>query len=856
MPFEAARSFGGSTKTTGIDGASPKPGTVIITKDVAKELDVKAGSPIDLYLFGQKVTYNVDRIIAVNGLAGLNLQDSSGHSYNVFLPANTLTGIAEKNERNPDYITLISNKGDVFDGEPLTNTVSADIQTNVLNKLSSGQNSSDPLAFKGDSGGHLDKIKHDRIKEANDVGKVFRRLFIGIGSFTIIAGILLLINIFTMLAQERQSELGMMRAIGLRRRGMIVAFSLEGFLYALGSAFFGTLVGLGIGRIVAFVASGIFSTPEVGITLTFHTTFESLERGFVGGLGISMLTVVLASLFIARMNVIRAIRELPDNTLSRKRMIGTLLGIFFVLVGTAMVTLGIQNKNEFVTLSGPAVLAIGALLFLRRWIKTKPLFTVASIAVLFWSIFSFTLVKSAYKNPNAGIYVLQGVQLTTFAVVLISANQEHIGSIIRLVFRGTWSMALRLGLAYPLARRGRTGLLLAMYSLVIFVLTFIMTISNALTTSVEKQVTAQSGGADIELRQTYSSISRFDEGPPKQTPLPTEDIRKRADVAKVASLSTTDAEVNYEKTHTNTFGQVVAFDEGFLGNGSPKLKERAGDYGSDNDAFKAVAASSNLIILGNSLANDKNPANVIHPGAQIQLQSEINSPMEFDPETSQPVRPKTTAAKTYTVAAVSYTGPDVLIGQAGMNAFAPADQIRTDRAFIKVKDGVDPTQVANQLSGLYVADHIEATSIKQEVEDGFNIAKQFLMLIQGYMAIGLLVGIAGLGVVMVRAVRERRRQIGMLRAMGFPASAVRQSFLAESAFIAGEGILIGAVLALVVLNRTFSALPKDVGINLDVPWVELIALIGVTFIASILATAAPAQAASRISPAVALRTTD
>ena len=68
---------------------------------------------------------------------------------------------------------------------------------------------------------------------------------------------------------------------------------------------------------------------------------------------------------------------------------------------------------------------------------------------------------------------------------------------------------------------------------------------------------------------------------------------------------------------------------------------------------------------------------------------------------------------------------------------------------------------------------------------------------QGYLALGLIIGIAGLGVVMVRAVRERRRQIGMLRAMGFQSRVVRQAFLVEAGFIAVQGIALGVILALV-----------------------------------------------------------
>lgn len=862
MPFEAARNFGNDPQATGISGATPTPGKVVVTQDVADDLAVKVGDSIDLYVFGQKLSVGIERILEPNGLAGLNLEYSSGNSYNVYVAPNTLASLTGERNSGLEHITLISNTGDVFSGADRTQAISNLIETNVISKLTGENQFSDSFEYTTGENSGLQKVKQERIKEADTVGKIFRRLFIGIGSFTIIAGILLLINIFTMLAQERQSELGMLRAVGLRRRALVVAFSLEGFLYALGSALFGTIIGLGIGRIVAFVASGIFAGPEVGFDLKFAATFESMERGFVGGLGISMLTVVLASLFIARMNVIRAIRELPDNSLQRKRMIGLLIGLLLILCGTAVATLGIQNKNEFMTLAGPGVVALGAILFLRRWLPTKLVVTIASAAALFWSIFSFVIVKKAFAGANAGVYVLQGVQLTAFAVMLISANQEHIGSIIRLFGRGTWSMALRLGLAYPLARRGRTGLLLAMYSLVIFVLTFIMTISHALTTSVEKQVIAQSGGSDIELlRSSDSGFSTTPEGrvQPNERELPLAAIAQRPDIEKVSARYQASAEIVHERTRMQSYVNTAAFDQNFFGNGAPQLKVRDQKYSTDEAVFKAVAASTDLLILNKDLADSKEPSEVIKPGEKVTLKASSGRLFEFD-ERGRPITSSNAESsaqgKTFTIAAVSYTGSDALFSKAGLESFTPANAISLHSAYLKVKPGVDAGQVANQLSGLYVADNVEAVSVKQDVEDGFGAVKQFLMLIQGYMAIGLLVGIAGLGVVMVRAVRERRRQIGMLRAMGFPASAVRRSFLAEAAFIAGEGILIGAVLALVVLNRTFSALPKDFEIEFAIPWMQLLLLTGLTFVASILATAAPAQAASRISPAVALRTTD
>jgi putative ABC transport system permease protein len=74
---------------------------------------------------------------------------------------------------------------------------------------------------------------------------------------------------------------------------------------------------------------------------------------------------------------------------------------------------------------------------------------------------------------------------------------------------------------------------------------------------------------------------------------------------------------------------------------------------------------------------------------------------------------------------------------------------------------------------------------------------------QGFLALGLIVGIAGLGVVMVRAVRERRRNIGVLRALGFQSGTIQRAFLTESTFVALEGIVLGTALSIVTSYLLF-----------------------------------------------------
>jgi putative ABC transport system permease protein len=133
-----------------------------------------------------------------------------------------------------------------------------------------------------------------------------------------------------------------------------------------------------------------------------------------------------------------------------------------------------------------------------------------------------------------------------------------------------------------------------------------------------------------------------------------------------------------------------------------------------------------------------------------------------------------------------------------------------------------------------------ATPVAANIRKMFSANTAFFRLMQGFLALGLLVGITGLGVVMVRAVRERRRTIGVLRALGFRASTVRRSFLMESGIIALEGIVLGVLLGVLTtwLMYQKSAAFDGVRNGFPIVWGTIGLLAAATFVASLLATSA------------------
>ena len=105
------------------------------------------------------------------------------------------------------------------------------------------------------------------------------------------------------------------------------------------------------------------------------------------------------------------------------------------------------------------------------------------------------------------------------------------------------------------------------------------------------------------------------------------------------------------------------------------------------------------------------------------------------------------------------------------------------------------TYLEDRLSdfGLDVIDTRERWASYHEVEN------TYLATFQALGSLGLLLGTVGLGAVLARNVLERKREIGLLKAIGFSHTDVRGMVLTESLALVGGGLLLGAVSAIVAV---------------------------------------------------------
>ena len=814
VDFDAARTFGGDPAATGLAaaGPTPAPGEAVINERTARDLDVRVGDRIEAFAYGQSAPLVVRAVVPEIGLAGFR---------SALVAPGTVASLAAtrpEGAQPPRGLVLVSNEGGVFDGVARTDAVVGELGRRLRGTVVD-----------------ISEDKQRLLDVARDQGRSIGQLYQGIGGFSVIAGVLLLVNLFVMLSEDRKVEIGMLRALGFRRSHVTRAFGVEGLVYAAVASVLGAILGIGVGWVITSISSRIISSTDQDLVFRLSVEPRTLLTGGLVGFVISMLTVWLTSIRIARHNVIAAIRDLPQpRRVGRptRRLVLLALG---VIVGAALAATGISsNVPASVVLGVPLAAACTAGLVARRVHGRAPLLVAGALSVA-WCVGVFSFLPDAMEGSTINVFLLQGVILVAASVSMITALDRETGGVVRRLSRHGGALPARLGLAYPLARRFRTGMLLGMYALIIFTMTFISVFSAVLGGQTDGLTTDASAGFDLVVDSNPAN------------PVPPAALAALPGVARVTTFVRGYPEWLSSFRATPLRFPLTGFDESLLATRPPVLSQRLPDVADDAALFRRVLADPTLVIVDDFfLQNDGGPpADRVQVGDTVQL---------LHPVTNQPID--------LTVAGVLQADPFLI----PTGAYVSTDFVRATlratsadaRQFVALAPGADPEATVARVEDAFLANGAEAGTIRDAVRLNLRTFRNFLALMRGYLALGLLIGIAGLGVVMIRAVRERRREIGMLRAMGVSATVVRRAFLLEALFIALQGIVLGVVLGLVT---SYSVLTNSTvfgtgQLTFVWPWAALVGIVLVPLVASLLATALPASRAARIRPAVALRVTD
>jgi putative ABC transport system permease protein len=450
-----------------------------------------------------------------------------------------------------------------------------------------------------------------------------------------------------------------------------------------------------------------------------------------------------------------------------------------------------------------------------------------------------------FDNPSMAVYVIQGTLVAFAGVALISQNQSALIRPVRRLLEhpSESALAVRLAVAYPLAKRFRTGATLVMYTLITLVLVLLVEITGVIGKSIDTNVAQATAGyglrVDVSDADATTTLHGLTSGPYGR------DITGETPITTAPALAT-------DPGHRTT-ALVRATAVGVPGDSMAAMtfNSRLPGLATDRAVWELIARDPRYVALDQFFNQTGGPnGHFYSPGDTITV---------TDPSSGH--RQKRIIAGILSSALMFYpvtgnstnTYPIVSSAAAVRGAFPKTATVTT--ALLYLRPGVDPVQLAKAMQGRYLSSSLVATPIASSTRRMFAANIAFFRLMQAFLALGLLIGITGLGVVMVRAVRERRRTIGVLRALGFQARTVQRSFLAESAFVAAEGVLLGAVLGVVTtwLMYQKSAAFDGVRTGYPIEWLTIGSLAFITLLASVIATIGPARRAAKVLPALAVR---
>ncbi|MBI98627.1 MAG: hypothetical protein CMB71_00405 [Euryarchaeota archaeon] len=733
-------------------------------------------------------------------------------------------------------------------------------------------------------------VKLDALEQAEASSGVLSAMFLVFGSFTIAAGILLIITIVTMLIDVRQKEYATVRALGMTRSDLRYTAMIEGSIAATIGCAIGSLFGVGLAWFIGIGFSSVFASAGADV-FTFHVDVSSLFAGWFWGFHIAIITLYGSALWSSKMIIVHALKNVPLRVPKHVPW-----GLYLFVIGALALALfstglffiggDLLAHSAWIVLGCAVVLFICPILF---WIvpvfrakrtpagslptyREAPRRTIGFIGVLLliWTgLPSWIDPVRSGLTPNEFSFIIIGlVQVFAGVLVLAALAPLMIRSALRLASLKSGAV-VPVALSYPLHKPLRTAVVIGMFSITVFSVTVLSGYTLQFENYSSNFVEESEGEFEIMLSSARSRPLQL-ESPVSEWGLQDTDVNQIDAVGRVyraqAFIENNDGERSpyilrgVDTDFSEHGGLPLHLWEPSLGQSSDEAwltMQKQGNvvfvdasFGLEssldgtNVGIFALKVGENITIVDPQQPSHRREVMV---GGILEQSSYLFSAGIWMP--SEPVVEQYGGSLTRVYVSVSEGAqPSQDFDADGVRYFSAAGKTSSEREAA--------TELAQHLSRDLEKDGVNVSLISEDVALIQALVLSILALFEGYLAIGLIIGIAGIGVVTYRSVSERRKHIGMLRALGFTRTMVARAHLIEVGWVSLLGIINGIVVGMMFHVGLHSAIWKSEGAELALPWPTVFwVFFGGAFLVY-LATLIPVRAVSKIQPSEALRSTD
>jgi ABC-type antimicrobial peptide transport system permease subunit len=279
------------------------------------------------------------------------------------------------------------------------------------------------------------------------------------GSVVIIAGLLLIVNVQLLNMEERKQQIGILRAVGAKKREILISYSIETVLLGVLGGILGLFLGGGLSIIMNEITRDILSTAEVSrsafdIVVNSETLFTSVFYAILLSLMTGMVPALRAR-GISIVEIVRGVKSDFKNPYNEKKSLWPLIiGGLFLFFGIFMLFNLIQQGTPFYSSKGYRnieneapdnlfalmLVALGLIFASFRFpSKTRILVTIGGLIMIGITVFGFQAVLYWFEEGNSGnqIVMVGLICAVIGATTVVGANLEIITAIMRKMFSFT-----------------------------------------------------------------------------------------------------------------------------------------------------------------------------------------------------------------------------------------------------------------------------------------------------------------------------------------------------------------------------------------------------------------------------------
>jgi ABC-type lipoprotein release transport system permease subunit len=592
----------------------------------------------------------------------------------------------------------------------------------------------------------------------------FGEYFLYFSFFLVVSALLLAYLFFAVGLEQRTQEVGLLAAVGFAPRAIRRSFLTEGGVLATIGAIIGAIAAVGYG---ALIMHGLRTwwVGAVGTTnLELHVTPEALAIG-VGGAVIAGVSAIALG-----------IRSMTKRS------------------ARALLKGGVETR---VRGAGAATRIVAAVLILLA----ASLLVVAALGIV---------------EQTAGFFGAGGALLVASLLIASFLLRRRPAS--RPFGRGAAAM-LRLGFRHAGARPARSTLSLALIAFACFVLVSVGAFRKD-AGAVEEGPTSGVGGYSLIAESvaplmhdpnTRQGRTEFGLNPDDPLMSSTRISRFRLRPGDETSCLTL-----YKPTNPRIIAPEASF-----------LAERRFSFAASL-ASTADEIANPWLLLNRSFDDGAIPAIADQTTLMYVLHLGVGDDFIFVPEGHAEVRLRIVGAL-----ADSVLQSELIIGESAFIRLFPRQEgyrvWMVDTSGRQAAAGGDtildfPDVMTSHLENGLSDYGLDVSRTHERWASYHQVENTYLSTFQALGSLGLLLGTVGLGAVLARNVLERRKEIGLLSAIGYSPSNVRGMVLSEGMAMVIGGLTIGTVCALIAI------LPAVRDRAQALPWLSLgLLMIGVIF---------------------------